>query len=314
MVCKFTELRLWVGSAATTTVGLEPMTTRLRALRATDWARRAPTEAWKFKHLALNYGGFSRFHKLSPFSIHFMPSLSPCSFLFLFPCLLFCFHFVCSFFLRFDLFSLFFVVFCSFFLRFVACFLVYPCFVPFCSFLFFFLRFVAFFRLCPCVPFSFRLFFFAPLVPFSPLSFFLSPVSLALLLPPLLFGLFSSNSCKYCKFEQRLAGLCGIGCVAQGTGQSWMGACIAEPGFDPGTFGLWARHASHCATPLSEKILRSLFETFVLVWCGSEKPPRQLQSAVSAFFTGCMVCKFTELRLWVGSAATPTVGLEPTTI
>ena len=33
-------------------------------------------------------------------------------------------------------------------------------------------------------------FFFAPLVPFSPLSFFLSPVSLALLLPPLLFGLF----------------------------------------------------------------------------------------------------------------------------
>ena len=34
------------------------------------------------------------------------------------------------------------------------------------------------------------LFFFANLVPFSPLSFFLSPVSLALLLPPLLFGLF----------------------------------------------------------------------------------------------------------------------------
>ena len=38
--------------------------------------------------------------------------------------------------------------------------------------------------------FPFRLFFFANLVPFSPLSFFLSPVSLALLLPPLLFGLF----------------------------------------------------------------------------------------------------------------------------
>ena len=55
----------------------------------------------------------------------------------------------------------------------------------------FFLRFVAFFRLCPCVPFSLPFgFFFANLVPFSPLSFFLSPVSLALLLPPLLFGLF----------------------------------------------------------------------------------------------------------------------------
>ena len=25
---------------------------------------------------------------------------------------------------------------------------------------------------------------------------------------------------------------------------------IAEPGFNPGTFGLWAQHANHCATPL----------------------------------------------------------------
>ena len=25
---------------------------------------------------------------------------------------------------------------------------------------------------------------------------------------------------------------------------------IAERGFDPRTFGLWAQHASHCATPL----------------------------------------------------------------
>ena len=25
---------------------------------------------------------------------------------------------------------------------------------------------------------------------------------------------------------------------------------VAEPGFDPGTFGLWAQHADHCATPL----------------------------------------------------------------
>ena len=34
--------------------------------------------------------------------------------------------------------------------------------------------------------------------------------------------------------------------------------------------------------------------------------PGQLQSAVPAFFSGCMVCKFTELRLRVGSAAIPT--------
>ena len=27
-------------------------------------------------------------------------------------------------------------------------------------------------------------------------------------------------------------------------------AKVAEPGFDPGTFGLWAQHADHCATPL----------------------------------------------------------------
>ena len=29
-----------------------------------------------------------------------------------------------------------------------------------------------------------------------------------------------------------------------------MSTNIAEPGFDPGTFGLWAQHANHCATPL----------------------------------------------------------------
>ena len=27
-------------------------------------------------------------------------------------------------------------------------------------------------------------------------------------------------------------------------------AKVAEPGFDPGTFGIWAQHADHCATPL----------------------------------------------------------------
>ena len=102
-----------------------------------------------------------------------MPSLSPCSFLFLFPCLLFCFHFVCSFFLRFDLFSLFFVVFCSFFLRFVACFLVYPCFVPFCSFFVFFPSFCCFFP-----PLSVRS-FFLPFVFFRSFGSFFSSVLLS---------------------------------------------------------------------------------------------------------------------------------------
>ena len=114
------------------------------------------------------------------------------SFLFLFPCLLFRFHFVCSFFLRFDLFSLFFVVFCCFFLRFVACFLVCPCFCSLLLFFCFFFSFVLLLFSASVRAFLFPsvCFFFAPLVPFSPLSFFLSPVSLALLLPPLLVGLF----------------------------------------------------------------------------------------------------------------------------
>ena len=103
-----------------------------------------------------------------------MPSLSPCSFLFLFPCLLFCFHFVCSFFLRFDLFSFFFVVFCSFFPSFCC---LFPGLSLFCSlllfFVFFFLRFVAFFRLCPCVP------FFLPFVFFRSFGSFFSSVLLS---------------------------------------------------------------------------------------------------------------------------------------
>ena len=60
-------------------------------------------------------------------------------------------------------------------------------FALFCFFSFVLLLFSASVR---AFLFPFRLFFFANLVPFSPLSFFLSPVSLALRLPPLLFGLF----------------------------------------------------------------------------------------------------------------------------
>ena len=128
------------------------------------------------------------------FTVHLMLSLSPWSVLFLFPCLLFRFHVVCSSFLRFDQFSLFLFLFPSF-----CC--SFPCasffcslflgFVPFSFFLFFFLRFVVFsssVRLY--VPFSFRLLFFHSFGIFS-LSVFFFPVSLALLLPPLLFGPFA---------------------------------------------------------------------------------------------------------------------------
>ena len=95
----------------------------------------------------------SAFMSLVPLS--FVLTSFPC-FLFLFPW--FCCSFPCASF------------FCSLFLGFV----------PFSFLLFFFLRFVVF---------SFRLLFFGSFVPFSPLSVFF-PVSLALLLPPLLFGPF----------------------------------------------------------------------------------------------------------------------------
>ena len=38
----------------------------------------------------------------------------------------------------------------------------------------------------------------------------------------------------------------------------WVSTNIAEPGFNPGTFGLWAQHANHCATPLLLKMVKKL--------------------------------------------------------
>ena len=38
--------------------------------------------------------------------------------------------------------------------------------------------------------------------------------------------------------------------AAEHGGHSWVSTNVAERGFDPGTFGLWAQHANHCATPL----------------------------------------------------------------
>ena len=122
-----------------------------------------------------------------------MPFLLPCSFLFLFPCLF------CSAFISFAPFSFvltFFPCFLSFFVPFsfvlllvsLSILVLFP-FALFCFFSFVLLLFSASVR---AFLFPFRLFFFGNLVPFYPLSFFLSPVSLALLLPPLLFGLFSS--------------------------------------------------------------------------------------------------------------------------
>ena len=51
---------------------------------------------------------------------------------------------------------------------------------------------------------------------------------------------------------------------------------LAERGFDPRTFGFWAQHASHCATPLiiaadAREILAGLGEVEA---CGVAKPDR----------------------------------------
>ena len=43
------------------------------------------------------------------------------------------------------------------------------------------------------------------------------------------------------------------------TGHFWLSTNIAEPSFDPGTFGLWAQHANHCATPLLLAIVKNSF-------------------------------------------------------
>ena len=129
--------------------------------------------------------------------VHFMLSLSPCSVLFLFPCLLFRFHVVCSSFLRYDLFSLFFVPFSFVLLLVSLCvlFLVWFPFPWFCSLFILFILFPSFCCFCLLCP-SLRSFFLPSVCCFSVLlflffrvpSFF--PVSLALLLPPLLFGPF----------------------------------------------------------------------------------------------------------------------------
>ena len=39
--------------------------------------------------------------------------------------------------------------------------------------------------------------------------------------------------------------------------KDWLSTNIAEPGFDPGTFGLWAQHTNHCATPLLHAIVKN---------------------------------------------------------
>ena len=42
----------------------------------------------------------------------------------------------------------------------------------------------------------------------------------------------------------------------------WVSTNIAEPGFNPGTFGLWAQHANHCATPLLLKRVKNFHLMF----------------------------------------------------
>ena len=197
MVCKFTELRPWVGSAATPTVGLEPTTTRLRALRSTaELGGLLP----KLQNLSTLHSITVVFHASTNCHLFLSTSCLLCR---LVP-FCSCFLAFCSAFISFASFSFvlaFFLVFCRFLFLFPSFCCLFPCLSLFCSLLLFFVFFPSFCCFFPPLSvrsFSFRLFFFAPLVPFSPLSFFLSPVSLALLLPPLLFGLFSSwNSCRY---------------------------------------------------------------------------------------------------------------------
>ena len=161
------------------------------------------------------------------FTIHFMLSLSPCSFLVPISLPFVPFSFVLT---------LFFFVFCSFFLRFVACFLVCSFLVSFSLVLFFFLRFVAFFLLCPSLcsfflPFAIFSFFGS----FFPFVLLFVPVSLALLLLPLLFCFFSlrHSSIKMGQIPTTIGWT--MWNRRRGTDNS---ICIAEPGFDPGTFGL----------------------------------------------------------------------------
>ena len=119
---------------------------------------------------------FSSFGRSPPSSVGraLMPSLSPCSFLFLFPCLLFCFHFVCSFFLRFNLFSLFFVVFLFLFPWFCC---LFPCLSLFCSLLLFFVFFPSF--CCFFPPLSVRSFFLPFVFFFRSFGSFFSSVLLS---------------------------------------------------------------------------------------------------------------------------------------
>ena len=91
--------------------------------------------------------------------------------------------------------------------------------------------------------------FLTPL-PFSPLSFFLSPVSLALLLPPLLFGLFPPEIAVNMAQVPARTGW-AMWNRLRGTGDWPVLTECMHSGFNPGAFTSdWAQHASHCATPL----------------------------------------------------------------
>ena len=223
-----------------------------------------------------------------------MLSLSPCSFSFLFPCLLFRFNFVCSFFLRFDV---SFLVFCCFLFLFPSFCCLLPCLsffcslflgcVPFCVFLFVFLRFVAFsssVRLY--VPFSFRLLFFPSFGSFFSFVLLFLPVSLALLLRPLLFVPFPSEPASVVLYVPGL--VLHLPCTNLSTKrpQRAMQSHDLQPA--PNTLP---------TAPLRKKIEESLPHVCSGLMRIRKKNPRQLQFALPKFFSGRMLRKFTELNL-----------------
>ena len=75
---------------------------------------------------------------------------------------------------------------------------------------------------------------------------------------------------------------------------------IAQPGFDPGTFGLWAQHANRCTTPL-----------MVSAWWWFLKHI-QKQQEKNGGVSGKNVQAWDHLRLSVWRVGMTAVGFEPT--
>ena len=79
----------------------------------------------------------------------------------------------------------------------------------------------------------------------------------------------------------------------------WVSTNIAEPGFDPGTFGLRAQHANHCATPLQLKRVKNLHLMFHQMGSGRKGGNRRKKEQK------VWVCWLWTFGLWAQHASTP---------